>query len=84
MCTAYSSLGNGKGHEDLNGRLLVIYMVFQFNKKVAIVLHENVFGFMSEVMVELAFEYGYDHFVIKCKPKDVGIHVGRPRRCNIF
>ena len=84
MCTAYSSLGNLQGHEDLNARLLVIYLVYQFNKKVPIVIHENVVGFMSDKMTELAYEFGYDHVSIRCKPKDVGVHVGRPRRCNMF
>lgn len=81
MCTAYSTLGNMQKTEDENARLLVIYMVYQFKKKTPIVLHENVVGFVSTVMIEEAAKHGYDHHDIRRKPMDVGVHVGRPRRC---
>lgn len=81
MCTAFSTLGNLDKNEDLNARLLIIYMVFHFKRKTPIVLHENVAGFVAESMSDLAAAHGYAHVKFRCRPMDVGVHVGRPRRC---
>lgn len=80
MCTAYSSLGSHQKNEDMNARLLVIYIVYQFKGKTPIVIHENVLGFVTNEICDLAEQHGYDHFTIRCRPTDVGISVGRPRR----
>ena len=80
MCTAYSTLGNLQGDESVNAILLVIYMVWCFKNGIPLLAHENVKGFEANHMVEFAEACGYVHVAIACKPIDVGVHVGRPRK----
>lgn len=80
MCTSYSTLGNLEKEESQNAILFCIYIIFCFKRGVPIVLHENVRGFPSEILQDIAAEYGYDHVHIKCKPIDVGFFIGRPRK----
>ncbi|CAL1158865.1 unnamed protein product [Cladocopium goreaui] len=80
MCVAYSTLGNLQKLDDATAMLLVIYMMHNFRKRVWVLVHENVKGFLSDTLTDVAAEYGYDHFQIQCKPMDVGVHVGRPRK----
>eukprot|EP00435_Cladocopium_sp_Y103_P019510 s1373_g4.t1 len=80
MCIAYSSLGNGEGGENSNGRLLIIYMMYHFRKGTPVLTHENVPGFETDKMKDTAETYGYKCVSVWCKPMDVNFHVGRPRK----
>ena len=42
--------------------------------------HENVDTFQSGMIVDEMFKAGYRHILVKVKPLDVGIPIGRPRR----
>ena len=67
MCVAYSTLGNLQKLDDATAMLLVIYMMHNFRKRVWVLVHENVKGFLSDTLTDVAAEYGYDHFQIQCK-----------------
>ena len=80
MCCSYSTLGGMDKEESENSILLAIWMVFNFRRKTPILCHENVQGFLSNVLVEEAYKAGYAHAQVRCHPNDVGIRVGRPRK----
>lgn len=73
-------MGAQEGSESLNGRLLIIYMIYHFKRRTPILIHENVPGFEASKMADVAAGYGYGCITISCRPMDVGFHVGRPRR----
>ena len=76
----FSSLGKLEGEDSENSILLVIWMVFNFRRRTAILTHENVRGFVSQLISDEACKAGYNHVQAKCHPRDVGIPVGRPRK----
>ena len=80
ICKSFSSLGNLEGEDSENSILLVIWMVFNFWRRTAILTHENVRGFVSQLISDEACKAGYNHVQAKCHPRDVGIPVGRPRK----
>ena len=80
ICKSFSSLGNLEGEDSENSILLVIWMVFNFRRRTAILTHENVRGFVSQLISDEACKAGYNHVQAKCHPRDVGIPVGRPRK----
>lgn len=80
MCCSYSNLGGLDREENEYSILLAIWMVFNFRRRTPVLLHENVKGFLSCLVVEEAMKAGYSHTQIICNPKDVGIPVGRPRK----
>ena len=73
-------MGTMEGGESPNGKLLIIYMLYHFRRGTILMIHENVPGFETEKMKDVAVSYGYGLMSVSVKPMDVGFHVGRPRR----
>lgn len=80
MCVAYSTLGLKEGEESQNAILMLIWAFKHFEMQTPLLVHENVAGFASQSLKEEAFHKGYDHFEIRSKPIDFGVHVGRARK----
>ncbi|CAK9055843.1 unnamed protein product [Durusdinium trenchii] len=80
MCTSWSTLGAQEKEESTNSILLLIWMNYHCRKGTPLVGHENVDTFQSGMIVDEMFKAGYRHILVKVKPLDVGIPIGRPRR----
>ena len=80
MCTSYSTLGNLEKAESENSILLVIWMTFNFERRTPLIVHENVQGFVSELICEEAKKQGYECITLRAKPSDLGLPVNRYRK----
>lgn len=80
MCTSYSTLGSLQKEESDNSILLLIWLHFHINRKSPIMLHENVVGFLSQFIIDVAMQAGYRHAQVKTRPSDVGLCVNRQRK----
>lgn len=73
-------MGKMDKDESKNCQLLVIYMLYHLKRKTVLLIHENVPGFVSALIQDTAMDFGYGHVQVRCKPMDVGVHIGRPRK----
>ena len=77
---AFSTLGLKEGEDLLNAILMLVWCYTHFRMRTPVLLHENVSGFTSDNLKDEAFKHGYEHFQVRAKPMDVGVHVGRGRK----
>lgn len=73
-------MGAGEKSESENCIALCIYLNYQFKMQVPVVCHENVLGFDTGIIEEVAAQHNYTHVQISTKPMDVGFYIGRPRK----
>ena len=80
MCTSYSSLGKMDKDESENSILLLSWLFWHIKNKTPLLTHENVTGFLSNLVTEQGETNGYGHLQVKVRPSDVGMAVGRMRK----
>ena len=73
-------MGSMEKEESMNSILLLVWMEFHFRAATPILIHENVSGFMSNLVMDEALKRGYTHQQIRCRPMDVNMAVGRSRK----
>ena len=52
-------------------------MTFNFERRTPLIVHENVQGFVSELICEEAKKQGYECITLRAKPSDLGLPVNQ-------
>ena len=56
------------------------WLFWHIKNKTPLLIHENVTGFLSNLVTEQGETNGYGHLQVKVRPSDVGMAVGRMRK----